>query len=54
MACNASFQTVEALYSCFDSLTFNKEELLFNTRTVSFKDPVFTNISTVWTTTIQV
>ena len=53
-ACNASFQTVEAVYSCFDSLTFSKEELLFNTRTVSFKDPVFTNISTAWTTTIQV
>ena len=54
MACNTTFLTVEALYSCFDSLTFNKEELLFNTRAVSFKAPVFTNISTAWTTTIQV
>ena len=43
----------ERFCPCFESLVYQKEELIFGTKNFSFRDPVFTSLSTEWHPLIQ-
>ena len=43
----------ERFYPCFESLVYQKEELIFGTKNFSFRDPVFTSLPTEWQPLIQ-
>ena len=50
---NTTMDTPERFYSCFNSLTYQKEELIFGTKNFSFRNPMFTELSTDWRPLIQ-
>ena len=50
---NDSINTPEHFYACFESLAYHKEELIFATKNFSFKDPVFTELTTDWSSLYQ-